>query len=163
MGFQFRSGLAGLFLLTAQAALELTAAQDAQLPRLYTNEIGIEDATRRTALGIDDPVAVFAFIFSALPDRVRVYPTENYFYLSFFHNGTRYAGNIRLAAAGNRGSAAPALLLGVAASFVDDAKLMALSRCATPQRNLHHKLLHSGVLLSRSVSATRAAFPTFPH
>jgi len=99
MGFQFRSGLAGLFALTAQAALELTAAQDAQLPRLYTNEIAIEDATRRTALGIDDPVATFAFIFGALPDRVRVYPTENYFYFSFFHNGTRYAGNIRLAAA----------------------------------------------------------------
>src|SRR5262249_14329944 len=82
MGFQFRSGLAGLFALTAQAALELAAAQDAQLPRLYTNEIAIEDATRRTALGIDDPVAVFAFIFGALPDRVRVYPTENYFYFS---------------------------------------------------------------------------------
>ena len=61
------------------------------------NEIAIEDATRRTALGVDDPVAVFAFIFGALPDRVRVYPTENYFYFSFFHNGTRYAGNIRLA------------------------------------------------------------------
>src|SRR5215472_7530350 len=98
MGFQFRSSLAALFALTAQAALELAAAQDAQLPRLYTNEIAIEDATRTTALGIDDPVAVFAFIFGALPDRVRVYPTENYFYFSFFHNGTRYAGNIRLAA-----------------------------------------------------------------
>ena len=91
MGFQFRSSLAGLFALTAQAALELAAAQDAQLPRLYTNEIAIEDATRRTALGIDDPVAVFAFIFGALPDRVRVYPTENYLYFSFFHNGTSRA------------------------------------------------------------------------
>jgi hypothetical protein len=27
---------------------------------------------------------------------VKVYPTENYFYFSFYHNGTRFAGNIRL-------------------------------------------------------------------
>jgi len=31
VGFQFRSGLAVLFALTAQAALELAAAQDAQI------------------------------------------------------------------------------------------------------------------------------------
>ena len=33
---------------------------------------------------------------SQLPERVKVYPTENYYYFGFFHNGIRYAGNIRL-------------------------------------------------------------------
>ena len=27
---------------------------------------------------------------------MKVYPTENYYYFGFFHNGIRYAGNIRL-------------------------------------------------------------------
>src|SRR4029079_7388333 len=31
-----------------------------------------------------------------LPDRVIVYPTENYYYFSFIHHGVRYAGNIRI-------------------------------------------------------------------
>ena len=34
-----------------------------------------------------------------LPERVQVYPTENYFYFRFTQNGVVYAGNIRLAAA----------------------------------------------------------------
>ncbi|MFO1124119.1 MAG: hypothetical protein U1E25_01720 [Methylocystis sp.] len=85
--------------LVASMTAAPAAAQEAQLPRLYTNESFIEDATRRTALAIDDPVAVFAYILGALPTRVRVYPTENYYYFSFVFNGTRYLGNIRLAAA----------------------------------------------------------------
>jgi hypothetical protein len=88
-----------LLALIAPTAIALAAAQDAQLPRLYTNEAAIEDATRRSTLAIDDPVAVFAFVLGALPDRVRVYPTENYYYFSFVLNGTRYLGNIRLPAA----------------------------------------------------------------
>ena len=27
---------------------------------------------------------------------MKVYPTENYYYFGFMHNGIRYAGNIRL-------------------------------------------------------------------
>ena len=34
-----------------------------------------------------------------LPERVQVYPTENYYYFRFIHDGVRYVGNIRLAAA----------------------------------------------------------------
>jgi hypothetical protein len=34
-----------------------------------------------------------------LPERVAVYPTENYFYFHFTQNGAVYVGNIRLAAA----------------------------------------------------------------
>jgi hypothetical protein len=56
----------------------------------------VNDATRTSSLAIDDPVAVFAFVLNSLPDRVKVYPTENYFYFRFVHDGTPYAGNVRL-------------------------------------------------------------------
>jgi len=39
---------------------------------------------------------VFGYVMGKLPERVKVYPTENYYYFGFFHNGIRYAGNIRL-------------------------------------------------------------------
>jgi hypothetical protein len=41
-------------------------------------------------------MAVFAFVLNSLPDRVKVYPTENYYYFHFTHSGVRYAGNIRI-------------------------------------------------------------------
>ncbi|MGJ0395119.1 MAG: hypothetical protein ACR65U_02655 [Methylocystis sp.] len=88
-----------LLTLIAPTAAAAAAAQETQLPRLYANETSIEDANRRTSLAIDDPLAVFAFVLGALPARVRVYPTENYYYFSFVLNGTRYLGNIRLPAA----------------------------------------------------------------
>ena len=51
---------------------------------------------RPTTLDVADPMAVFAFVLDSLPDRVKVYPTENYYYFTFTHNGVDYAGNIRL-------------------------------------------------------------------
>jgi hypothetical protein len=38
-------------------------------------------------------------VLGSLRERVQVYPTENYYYFGFSHNGITYAGNIRLAAA----------------------------------------------------------------
>jgi hypothetical protein len=73
----------------------LTAAAQ-ERPRVYTNQQYIEDVTRNTALPLDDPKAMLAFILESLPDRVKVYPTENYYYFYFYHNGVRYGGNIRL-------------------------------------------------------------------
>jgi hypothetical protein len=35
-------------------------------------------------------------VFDSLPDRVKVYPTENYYYFTFVHNGKSYDGNLRL-------------------------------------------------------------------
>jgi hypothetical protein len=72
-------------------------AQDA-VPQLRTNESDIAAAMRSSNLAIDDPVAVFAFVLSRLPQSVQVYPTENYYYFHFIHDGVRYGGNIRLAA-----------------------------------------------------------------
>ncbi|MCL4766674.1 MAG: hypothetical protein KJZ80_10610 [Hyphomicrobiaceae bacterium] len=65
-------------------------------PQLQTNQAYLEQAMRPPALAIDDPDAVFAFVLAALPERVKVYPTENYYYFGFMHGHIRYAGNIRL-------------------------------------------------------------------
>jgi hypothetical protein len=85
--------LVGVILSGAPVA---AMAQDGTQPRLRTNQAEIEEAARRTSLAIDDPLSVFAFVLASLPQRVKVYPTENYFYFSFVHNGVPYGGNIRL-------------------------------------------------------------------
>jgi hypothetical protein len=55
--------------------------------------------TRDGGVSLADPLAVFNAVLKNLPDRVEVYPTENYFYFRFTQNGAVYVGNIRLAAA----------------------------------------------------------------
>jgi hypothetical protein len=64
---------------------------------LHTNETEIGEALRDGGVGIEDPLAVFAAVLKKLPDRVQVYPTENYFYFRFSQSGVVYSGNIRLA------------------------------------------------------------------
>jgi hypothetical protein len=93
--------LLDLVVVTGVIAACTPAAAQPIVPELQTNQSYIEDVTRATTLNIDDPMAVFGFVLAQLPERVKVYPTENYFYFSFMHNGIRYAGNIRLDA-GNR-------------------------------------------------------------
>ncbi len=66
------------------------------LPRLQTNEAYIDAVTARSNLDIEDVSAVFDHVFSRLPDSVKVYPTENYYYFKFPHNGVVYSGNFRL-------------------------------------------------------------------
>jgi hypothetical protein len=70
-------------------------AQDAK-PPLITNQSYVEDLARKTSLAVDDPMAVFAYVLDSLPERVKVYPTENHYYFAFDLNGIRYAGNIKL-------------------------------------------------------------------
>src|SRR5262249_32586716 len=87
-------------LVTLAAASAVVAhAALAQAPRLDTNEAYVEDVMRPSALAVDDPMAVLRFVLASLPERVKGYPTENYYYFSFLHGGARYAGNVRLAAA----------------------------------------------------------------
>jgi hypothetical protein len=88
------TGLSGAAISPAAAQTEAPRAET--LPRLYTNQTYSDDAMRATTLAIKDPMAVFAFVLGSLPDRVKVYPTENYYYFYFFHRHIRYAGNIRL-------------------------------------------------------------------
>jgi hypothetical protein len=82
----------------AMATIMLAArpAAHAQAPQLHTHQSYVEEVTRATELDTKDPLAVFAFVFGSLPERVKIYPTEGYFYFSFVHNGVPYAGNIRL-------------------------------------------------------------------
>jgi hypothetical protein len=77
--------------LTAQDALAQT-----ERPALHTNQTYLEETMRASTLDIKDPMAVFAFVFANLPDRVKVYPTENYYYFTFSYDGVPYDGNIRL-------------------------------------------------------------------
>jgi hypothetical protein len=80
----------------ACVAMSAVHAQDPQLPRLDTNEAFVEEAGRTSAVAIKDPMAVFTYVLGSLPERVRVYPTENHYYFSFTHNGARFAGNIKI-------------------------------------------------------------------
>lgn len=66
------------------------------VPRLETNQSYVEEAARATSLDVANPIAVFGFVLNSLPERVKIYPTENYFYFRFLHDGVYYAGNIRL-------------------------------------------------------------------
>lgn len=65
-------------------------------PRVKTIEDFVTEVTQSAPLDITDIFAVLDFIFGGLPERVKVYPTENYFYFRFIHNGLEYAGNFRL-------------------------------------------------------------------
>ena len=85
----FLSGLE--MLICAEPAL----AETSRLPTLYTNEQLIDDVTRQTTLDVDDTKAVLAYVLGELPERVRVVPTENYYYFYFYQNGIKYAGNLR--------------------------------------------------------------------
>ena len=91
-----RTAIATTYALALGAAA--AAAEDSPAD-LRTNESDIVAQMQSSALAIDDPVAVFAFVIGRLPERVQVYPTENYYYFRFLHNSVRYDGNIRLAAA----------------------------------------------------------------
>ncbi len=67
------------------------------LPHLATNEDTIAETLKPAdSLRISDPKAVFSYVLESLPPRVKVYPTENYYYFSFIYGGVAYAGNLRL-------------------------------------------------------------------
>jgi hypothetical protein len=84
-------------LAAAQLSAGTASAGDAASPpRLFTHQSYVEDVLRHSSLQVDDPKAVFAFVLNSLPDRVKVYPTENYYYFRFVHQGAQYAGNVRL-------------------------------------------------------------------
>jgi hypothetical protein len=86
-------------LRTAAALLACSVLGAAAQGPLHTNESDIEEVSRTGTLDVKDPDAVFAFVLRSLPDRVKVLPTENYYYFRFAQNGVIYTGNIRLAAA----------------------------------------------------------------
>jgi len=87
---------AAFAILLAALCCSTARAQSNEPPKLRTHQSYIEDVMRVGTLDVKDPLAVFGFVLNNLPDRVKVYPTENYFYFTFDLNGSPYAGNIRL-------------------------------------------------------------------
>src|SRR5262249_46239390 len=77
-------------------AAAVAFAQERVRPQLHTHQSYVEELQRMSAISICDPRAVFAIVLNALPERVHVYPTENYYYFRFLQDGTPYAGNIRI-------------------------------------------------------------------
>src|SRR5262245_60318212 len=87
---------AARILLISAFALFAGLARAQEAPSIQTNQAYVEEVTRATSINVDDPMSVFGYMMSKLPERVKVFPTENYYYFGFIHNGIRYAGNIRL-------------------------------------------------------------------
>lgn len=85
-----------ILLPLAPAAGQNPPAKNNTQPKLYTNEALIKSWQNRSPLDISNVRSVFQFVLDNLPQSVRVYPTENYYYFYFFHNGIKYAGNIRI-------------------------------------------------------------------
>lgn len=83
-------------LLAVAGAARPAVGQEAAAPRLVTVEEITDELRRAHALAIDKPGEVAAFVFAALKDKVKVLPTENYYYFRFIHGGVAYAGNFRL-------------------------------------------------------------------
>jgi hypothetical protein len=71
------------------------AARAGDTGALSTNEAVARSVERQVALDVKDKKAVFAYVFKQLPDKVKVFPTEHYYYFKFYHAGLVYAGNMR--------------------------------------------------------------------
>ena len=93
---KLKNFVAAIAAIAATSVAPVAQPAESAKPTLQTNQAYVEEATRPTTLNVDDPMAVFGFVMGLLPQRVKVYPTENYYYFGFTHGGIRYAGNIRL-------------------------------------------------------------------
>jgi hypothetical protein len=71
------------------------AANEAR-PRVQTNQQFLEDIALNNTLNVKDAASVFRMVLESLPERVIIYPTENYYYFKFNYAGVSYSGNIRL-------------------------------------------------------------------
>ncbi len=78
------------------ALLLASPALAQERPKLQTNQEYIEELNRGLQAPTADKKEMLRFVLQALPDRVKVYPTENYYYFRFFSGSVGYAGNIRL-------------------------------------------------------------------
>jgi hypothetical protein len=87
--------ISSLILIASLPLLNFQAHAEADI-KLFTNQSYIENIKKQDQLNIQSINEVFAFVFNKLPDEVTVYPTENYYYYSFYHNGTELSGNLRL-------------------------------------------------------------------
>ncbi len=93
---RIRSGRLVFATLVALIAAPSTLAASNEGPQVFTNEQFVSARQNTSKINLEDVGGVFQHVLNALPDRVTVYPTENYYYFYFFQNGVKYAGNIRL-------------------------------------------------------------------
>lgn len=70
---------------------------DQGISGLQTNQSYVDKLKGKSGVDLANPLSVFRSILTSLPKTVKVYPTENYYYFSFYDRGIRYGGNIRLA------------------------------------------------------------------
>ena len=61
----------------AAIAFPLHAARAQDAPQLQTNQSYVEDLSRATSLNVDDPMAVFGYVMSKLPDFGSVFPCSS--------------------------------------------------------------------------------------
>jgi len=66
------------------------------VPELQTNQAYVEQLLSPRDVRIGDASSVLSYVLNSLRDEVRVYPTENYYYFSFFKGGIKFSGNLRL-------------------------------------------------------------------
>jgi hypothetical protein len=92
-GLSGRCAVLGLALLLMPPAW---AARAGESPRLFTHQSYVEETAQNTDVPLGNLRAMFGWVLGSLPARVKVYPTENYYYFRFMHGGLNYAGNIRL-------------------------------------------------------------------
>ncbi len=78
------------------ATMTIPASGNENMPGLLTNQTYVEKVLLPESLNVSDASSLMLYILTALPDEVVVYPTENYYYFSFFHGGLKYSGNLRL-------------------------------------------------------------------
>lgn len=93
---RLKKGAAALAVLAAISCQAIWGVTAAERPKLNTNQSYVETISQDTELNIGDLMSVFAFVLSSLPGEVTVYPSENYYYFSFVHDGLTYVGNLRL-------------------------------------------------------------------
>ena len=84
-------GPAGIAILLAAFVGPASAAETV----IHYNKDYVEEAMAPPSFDVSDKMAVLAAVLNGLPDKVKVYPTENYFYFWFHHKGIKYAGNLR--------------------------------------------------------------------
>lgn len=82
----------------AMSAPTSTPANAQDMSKLETNQKWLQNIQKSIKADPKDLMKSFEYVLSNLPDQVTVYPTENYYYFSFYAGGVRYAGNLRLAA-----------------------------------------------------------------
>ncbi|MBX9777595.1 MAG: hypothetical protein K2Y71_24715 [Xanthobacteraceae bacterium] len=81
--------------LLTTGLIATAGATESRLPRIHTNQQFLEDIALSNTVKLD-AISVFGMVLDSLPDRVTVYPTENYYYFKFNYAGRQYSGNIRL-------------------------------------------------------------------